>query len=308
MEQQGLCGIPPLQAAEEAGPCIGLSITTTTGSPVELTVPRGETEDSLRTRISQKLSLQTDRMVLVHKDRWVIPDCVLTYFTEEMMKLNCFHWIINDRLLTAGKLLDQGVRDGSRLTLVPAIETGLVVSFCTSCTCHEKKQNKNAIRLVRHFFICSTSGFESEGEEDNGHVGRFNRNPGRSLVCFWYIFMAVINYSEHSWGALFRHLVQRFYVILEIVFNSWRKYRFLNSLKLAVMVRNVPQSFVTFKMKNNNFRYSSAFHYAWSQQHLQQNLLSFWCEAWFLLSCWLSYFSCLFIKTFSSFRKLMKTF
>ncbi|XP_013876840.1 midnolin-A [Austrofundulus limnaeus] len=87
-----------LLVAEEAGPCIGLSITTTTGSPVELTVPRGETEDSLRTRISQKLSLQTDRMVLVHKDR----------------------------LLTAGKLLDQGVRDGSRLTLVPAIETGLV--------------------------------------------------------------------------------------------------------------------------------------------------------------------------------------
>lgn len=77
MEQQGFCGFTPLQSAGEAGPCIGqpsmsLSITSTTGSPVELAVPRGETVDSLRTRISQNLSLQTDRMVLVHKDRWVV--------------------------------------------------------------------------------------------------------------------------------------------------------------------------------------------------------------------------------------------
>ncbi|XP_037537265.1 midnolin-like [Nematolebias whitei] len=98
MEQQGFTS---LQSAGEAGPCISqssmsLSITSTTGGPVEITVPRGETVDSLRTRISQKLSLQTDRMVLVHKDR----------------------------LLTAGTLVHQGVRDGSRLTLVPATETG----------------------------------------------------------------------------------------------------------------------------------------------------------------------------------------
>lgn len=57
MEQH--CGFSPLQSAGEAGPCTGqssmsLSITSTTGSPVELTVPPGETVDSLRTRISQK--------------------------------------------------------------------------------------------------------------------------------------------------------------------------------------------------------------------------------------------------------------
>eukprot|EP00064_Thunnus_orientalis_P012808 superscaffoldBa00002008_g12844 len=77
-----------------------LSITSTTGSPVELTVPRGETVEGLRTRISQKLRLQTDKIVLLHKDRQ----------------------------LTAGKLLDLGVANGSKLTLVPVIEAGLVCS------------------------------------------------------------------------------------------------------------------------------------------------------------------------------------
>ncbi|XP_056247680.1 midnolin-like [Seriola aureovittata] len=77
-----------------------LSITSTTGSPVELTVPRVETVEGLRTRISQKLRLQTDRILLLHRDRQ----------------------------LTAGKLTDLGVADGSKLTLVPVIEAGLVCS------------------------------------------------------------------------------------------------------------------------------------------------------------------------------------
>ncbi|KAG7525360.1 midnolin-like [Solea senegalensis] len=80
---------------------MSLSITsTTTGGPVELTVPRGETVDGLRTRISQKLRLPRNRTVLLHKDRQ----------------------------LTAGKLLELGVKDGSKLTLVPVIEAGLVFS------------------------------------------------------------------------------------------------------------------------------------------------------------------------------------
>lgn len=36
-------------------------------------------------------------------------------------------WVFG-RQLTAGKLLDLGVTDGSKLTLVPVIEAGLVVS------------------------------------------------------------------------------------------------------------------------------------------------------------------------------------
>ncbi|XP_061654126.1 midnolin-B-like isoform X2 [Phyllopteryx taeniolatus] len=69
------------------------------GGPLELVVPRGETVDGLRTRISRQLNMHTDRIVLLHKDKQ----------------------------LAAGKLLEQGVADGSRLTLqVPAaVEAGL---------------------------------------------------------------------------------------------------------------------------------------------------------------------------------------
>ncbi|XP_028297691.1 midnolin-A-like [Gouania willdenowi] len=85
---------------EEHHPSIRLSVTSTTGRPVELTVPRGETVDGLRNHICHKLRLQRDRIALLHKDRH----------------------------LTAGTLLDQRVTDGSKLTLVPAIEAGLLCS------------------------------------------------------------------------------------------------------------------------------------------------------------------------------------
>ncbi|XP_068427371.1 midnolin-like [Clinocottus analis] len=89
------------QAAGSTGqPTMRLSVTSTTGTPVELTVPRGETVEGLRTHISHKLRLQTDRIVLLYRDKQ----------------------------LTAGQLLDLGVTDGSKLTLVPAIEAGLVCS------------------------------------------------------------------------------------------------------------------------------------------------------------------------------------
>ncbi|KAM3604422.1 uncharacterized protein V6R79_010920 [Siganus canaliculatus] len=77
-----------------------LSITSSTGSPVELTVPQRETVEGLRARLSQKLRLPSDRIVLLHRDRQ----------------------------LTAGKLLKLGVADGSKLTLIPVIEAGLVHS------------------------------------------------------------------------------------------------------------------------------------------------------------------------------------
>ncbi|KAM6919844.1 midnolin-like isoform 1-T1 [Lycodopsis pacificus] len=103
MEQQrGLCSFTPgCQAGVSTGqPTMRLSITSTAGSPVELTVPRGETVEGLRTHISHKLRLQTDRIVLLYRDKQ----------------------------LTAGQLLDLGVTDGSKLTLVPAVEAGLVCS------------------------------------------------------------------------------------------------------------------------------------------------------------------------------------
>uniref|UniRef100_A0A7N9APC1 Midnolin-like n=1 Tax=Mastacembelus armatus TaxID=205130 RepID=A0A7N9APC1_9TELE len=102
-QQRGLTGCTrALSAGCGAGvstgqPVMRLSITSTTGCPVELSVPRGETVQELRARISQKLGLQTDRIVLLH----------------------------NNRQLTAGRLLDLGVADGSKLTLLPVIEAGL---------------------------------------------------------------------------------------------------------------------------------------------------------------------------------------
>ncbi|XP_071348458.1 midnolin-like [Trachinotus anak] len=105
-QQRGLFSFTPAISAgcgvgvSTAQSAMRLSITSTTGSPVELTVPRAETVEGLRTRISQKLRLRTHRILLLHKDRQ----------------------------LTAGKLMDLGVADGSKLTLVPVIEAGLVCS------------------------------------------------------------------------------------------------------------------------------------------------------------------------------------
>lgn len=50
-------------------PTMRLAIISTTGIPVELTIPRGETVEGLRTHLSRRLRLQTDKIVLVHKHR-----------------------------------------------------------------------------------------------------------------------------------------------------------------------------------------------------------------------------------------------
>ncbi|KAM6990425.1 midnolin [Tautogolabrus adspersus] len=105
-QQRGLCSFTPGRTPccgsgiSTGSPNMRLTITSTTGSPVELTVSRGETVEGLRTHISNKLRMQTDRIVLLHKDSQ----------------------------LTAGKLLDLGVTDGSKLTLVPVVEAGIACS------------------------------------------------------------------------------------------------------------------------------------------------------------------------------------
>lgn len=76
-QQRGVCSFTPDRGVGcGAGVSTGqsamrLSITSTTGSPVELMVPRGDTVEGLRTRIAQKLRLQTEKFVLLHNDRWV---------------------------------------------------------------------------------------------------------------------------------------------------------------------------------------------------------------------------------------------
>ncbi|XP_067309013.1 midnolin-A-like [Pseudorasbora parva] len=77
---------------------ITVSIHSTTGSRFELSVPPEETVDGLKRRLAEKLRVPKDRLLLLHRDA----------------------------RLSSGKLLDYGVMDGSRLTLMPAVEAGLM--------------------------------------------------------------------------------------------------------------------------------------------------------------------------------------
>ncbi|XP_060724913.1 midnolin-like [Tachysurus vachellii] len=78
--------------------CMHLSIQSTTGTRFELSLPAEETVDGLKRRLSQKLRVSKDRLALLHKDT----------------------------RLSSGRLQDFGVTDGTKLTLVPSVEAGLM--------------------------------------------------------------------------------------------------------------------------------------------------------------------------------------
>ncbi|TSP09068.1 Midnolin [Bagarius yarrelli] len=78
--------------------CMHLSIQSTTGTRFELSLPAEETVEGLKKRLSQKLRVSKDRLALLHKDT----------------------------RLSSGRLQDFGVTDGSKLTLVPSVEAGLM--------------------------------------------------------------------------------------------------------------------------------------------------------------------------------------
>ncbi|XP_046540996.1 midnolin isoform X4 [Equus quagga] len=92
----GACELGP---AAEAAP-MSLAIHSTTGTRYELSVPPDETVEGLRKRLSQRLKVPKERLALLHKDT----------------------------RLSSGKLQEFGVGDGSKLTLVPTVEAGLMVS------------------------------------------------------------------------------------------------------------------------------------------------------------------------------------
>ncbi|XP_016373127.1 midnolin-like [Sinocyclocheilus rhinocerous] len=83
---------------------MNVSISSTTGSRFELSVPLEETVEGLNRRLSEKLRVPRERLLLLHRDT----------------------------RLNSGKLLDFGVADGSRLTLVPTVEAGLMSQSCRS--------------------------------------------------------------------------------------------------------------------------------------------------------------------------------
>uniref|UniRef100_H3AK89 Midnolin n=1 Tax=Latimeria chalumnae TaxID=7897 RepID=H3AK89_LATCH len=79
-------------------PSMNLHINTTTGTRYELSVPLEETVEGLKRRLSQRLKVPKERLALLHKET----------------------------RLNSGKLQDFGITDGSKLTLVPTVEAGLM--------------------------------------------------------------------------------------------------------------------------------------------------------------------------------------
>ncbi|XP_052521418.1 midnolin [Tympanuchus pallidicinctus] len=77
---------------------VHLCIHTTTGARYEVAVPPDETVEGLKRRLSQRLKVPKERLALLHKDS----------------------------RLSSGKLQDLGVVEGSKLTLVPTVEAGLM--------------------------------------------------------------------------------------------------------------------------------------------------------------------------------------
>ncbi|KAL6468014.1 hypothetical protein MHYP_G00236910 [Metynnis hypsauchen] len=86
------------ELAVRSEPPMTLSIHTTTGTRFELSLAPEETVDGLKRRLSQKLRVPKDRLALLHRDT----------------------------RLSSGRLHDFGVTDGSKLTLVPSVEAGLM--------------------------------------------------------------------------------------------------------------------------------------------------------------------------------------
>ncbi|XP_037053726.1 midnolin isoform X5 [Peromyscus leucopus] len=91
-------GACELSTATESAAPMTLAIHSTTGTRYDLSVPHDETVEGLRKRLSQRLKVPKERLALLHKDT----------------------------RLSSGKLQDFGVGDGSKLTLVPTVEAGLM--------------------------------------------------------------------------------------------------------------------------------------------------------------------------------------
>ncbi|XP_017333667.1 midnolin [Ictalurus punctatus] len=83
---------------QPSAPPMNLHIHSTTGTRFELCLPAEETVEGLKRRLSQRLKVPKERLALLHKET----------------------------RLSSGKLHDLGITDGSKLTLVPTVEAGLM--------------------------------------------------------------------------------------------------------------------------------------------------------------------------------------
>ncbi|XP_078412073.1 midnolin [Cetorhinus maximus] len=92
------CSRAPTCEAHQNEPSMRVVINTTTGAQYDLSVPVDETVEGLKRRLSQRLKVAKERLVLLHKET----------------------------RLNSGKLQDHGIAEGSKLTLVPTVEAGLM--------------------------------------------------------------------------------------------------------------------------------------------------------------------------------------
>nr|XP_029489208.1 midnolin-like [Oncorhynchus nerka] len=90
-------GAPSCEAVPSE-PSMNLYIHSTTGTRFELSLPLEETVEGLKRKLSQRLKVPKERLTLLHKET----------------------------RLSSGKLQDLGISDGSKLTLVPTVEAGLM--------------------------------------------------------------------------------------------------------------------------------------------------------------------------------------
>uniref|UniRef100_A0A8C1L2M7 Midnolin n=1 Tax=Cyprinus carpio TaxID=7962 RepID=A0A8C1L2M7_CYPCA len=93
-------GAAPSCESVSGEPPMNLYIHSTTGTRFEISLPAEETVEGLKRRLSQRLKVPKERLALLHKET----------------------------RLSSGKLQDLGITDGSKLTLVPTVEAGLMVS------------------------------------------------------------------------------------------------------------------------------------------------------------------------------------
>ncbi|XP_068216425.1 midnolin-like [Palaemon carinicauda] len=81
---------------------VGVQVTPTTGGQFELRVAATDSVEFLRRLVSKRLRVPKERICLLYKDRH----------------------------LRDGTLVENCIMDGARITLLPSVETGLLVSPC----------------------------------------------------------------------------------------------------------------------------------------------------------------------------------
>jgi hypothetical protein len=91
---------------------ITLNVNTTTGKSFEIKIDENGLIDELRWQVARKVQTPRDRLTLIHKES----------------------------VLKTGRLKDHGIMDGSRLTLLPNVESGFSVRSGTQGTEHSVVQ------------------------------------------------------------------------------------------------------------------------------------------------------------------------